>query len=317
MRWFAWAVCVAVLPALALYSLPTILNTRRLLPDELTLMLFLLIPLAMALSIVRYRLWDIDVIIRRSLVYGALTALLTGAYLVLVAALQQLSQALTGQTSDLAIVFSTLAIALLLQPARRRVQLVVDRLFFRRKYEARQMLVSFTRALSFLQGTREVLGLILDAVIAAMDVEAASAMVLDEASGEYRIAEARNLSQEAMRVRFRRGQGAADWVEREGKPLLIQPARPRGKGAVTATPALADEELSSIQAVVCIPLLVGEKAIGLVNLGEKRSQEPYSREDMEILVTMGRSAALALENARLHEERLGILRQQLALVTAA
>jgi len=317
LRWLAWALGVSLLPALALYSLPAILNTRRLLPEELILMLFLLIPLSMAFSIVRYRLWDIDVIIRRSLVYGALTALLTGLYVVLVTVLQRLSQALTGQTSTLALALSTLVIALFLQPARTRVQLLVDRLFFRRQYEARQMLVSFTQALSFLQGTREVLGLVLDAVIAAMDVEAASAMVLDEASGEYRIAEARNLSQQVVGVKFRRGQGAAGWVEREGKPLLIQPAEPRGEGLMTAALALAGEELNSIQAVVCIPLLVGEKAIGLVNLGEKRSQEPYSRDDMEILVTMGRSAALALENAKLHEERMAILRQQLAQVTAA
>ncbi len=316
LRWLAWAVSLSLLPALALYSLPDMLNVERLLPDDLTLMLFLLVPLAITVSIVRYHLWDIDIIIRRSLIYGLLTALLTGLYVLSVTVLQRLSQAITGQSSNLTLALSTLLIALLLQPVRVRVQVMVDRLFFRRQYEARRMLVSFTQALSFLQGTEEVMALVLDAVVAAMDVESASAMVLDEAEGVYRIAAARGLEGAAQGVSFRRGEGVAGWVEREGRPFFLRSVRredcPAGEGA-----APPDASLEAIQAVVCIPLLVGDKAIGLLNLGEKRSQEPYSREDMEVLVTMGRSAALALENARLHEERLSILRQQLTQITAA
>jgi signal transduction histidine kinase len=141
-------------------------------------------------------------------------------------------------------------------------------------------------------------------------------MLLDEAGGEYRIVEARNLSREAMRVKFQRGKGTAGWVEREGRPLFIQAAGTGGDRPVAST-IPAGEELRRIRAVVCIPLMVGEKAIGLLNLGERRSQVPYSGEDLEMLLTMGRSAAMALENARLHEERVRILRQQIALVRAA
>jgi signal transduction histidine kinase len=149
-----------------------------------------------------------------------------------------------------------------------------------------------------------------------MDVEATSIMLLDEAGGEYRIVEARNLSREATRVRFLRGKGAAGWVEREGRPLFIQAAG-IGSDRQVASTIQAGEELRRIRAVVCIPLMVGEKVIGLLNLGERRSDVPYYREDLEMLLTMGRSAAMALENARLHEERVRILRQHIALVTAA
>jgi len=313
LRWLAWAAGVALLPVLTLYSLPAILGTRRLLPDALALLLLLLIPLAVAFSIIRYHLWDIDIIIRRSLVYGTLTLLLTGLYVALVTVLQGVSQALTGQTSNLALALSTLVIALLLQPIRAQLQLLVDRLFFRHKYRARQVLVSFTRSLSGLHTTQEVLNLVLDAVATAMGAETASVMV--PAGEEYRVVASHNLNHQARHIRFRQGTGAAGWVEREGKPLLLHSAGEERSAA--SVPPGAEEELRSLNAVLCIPLLADEKVVGLINLGEKRSQMPYSGDDVEILVTMGRTTALALENARLHEERVNILRRQLAQVTAA
>ena len=107
------------------------------------LMLFL--PVCVGLSILRYRLWDIDVLIRRTLIYSSLTALLVVVYLALVVVLQALWGTLTGQQrqSDLVTVLSTLAIATLFIPLRRRVQAFIDRSFFRRKYDAAQVLAAF------------------------------------------------------------------------------------------------------------------------------------------------------------------------------
>lgn len=68
---------------------------------------------------------------------------------------------------------------------------------------------------------------------------------------------------------------------------------------------------------MAVPLLTGERLADVLTLGEKRSGDLYTQEDVELLSTLAHSAALALENARLHEERMAILRQQLALVTAA
>jgi hypothetical protein len=105
---------------------------------------FLLIPLTVGLSLVRYRLWDIDVIIRRTLIYSALSAVLAVAYLGSVIVLQGVFQGVTGEGQNaLVVVLSTLAIAALFGPVRGRVQATIDKRFFRKKYDAARTLAGF------------------------------------------------------------------------------------------------------------------------------------------------------------------------------
>ncbi len=109
---------------------------------------FLTLPIFIAIAVLRSRLWDIDTIINKALVYGSLTALLGALYAGLIIGLTSLAGLLTQQASNpVVLVVSTLAIAALFQPARKRIQAFIDRRFYRKKYDAVKTLAAFSAAL--------------------------------------------------------------------------------------------------------------------------------------------------------------------------
>jgi hypothetical protein len=110
---------------------------------------FTLVPIAVGIAVLRYRLYDIDILINRALVYGALTAILAAIYFGGVTATQALFRTLTGQEQlpQLVVVASTLVIAALFNPLRLRIQSFIDRRFYRRKYDARRTLEAFSAKL--------------------------------------------------------------------------------------------------------------------------------------------------------------------------
>jgi hypothetical protein len=121
---------------------------------------FAIIGVSLAMAVLRYRLFDIEIIVRRTLIYTVLTALLALIYFGSVVLLQTLSERVTGQGSQIAVVISTLLIAAIFAPLRSRVQALIDRRFFRRKYDAQRSLADF--------GARARDEVNLDALIAAL-----------------------------------------------------------------------------------------------------------------------------------------------------
>jgi hypothetical protein len=144
-KWFAYAVAVMVV----LFTLGQSLGLTQV---ELVAPLVFAVPLtglpvAAGIAILKYRLYEIDILINRTLVYGSLTVMLIALYFGVVVLLQSVFVALTGEQSTLAVVASTLLIAALFNPLRRRIQSFIDRRFYRSKYDARKTLEAFSSKL--------------------------------------------------------------------------------------------------------------------------------------------------------------------------
>lgn len=140
-----WIVLPAVIPALGAPG-----SLYPLVGYPIYLLITLSLPVAFALAIQRYRLFDVDVLINRALVYSALTFILAALYFGLIIGAQTLLRAFTREQApqpQVVIVFSTLLIAALVQPLRHRIQALIDRRFYRRKYDARRTLATFGAAL--------------------------------------------------------------------------------------------------------------------------------------------------------------------------
>jgi hypothetical protein len=150
LKWLAAAAAMVATTYLVLMALDLLIGDPG--PHWLTVVSnigilgFTLIPAAIGLAILRHRLYDIDVIINRTLVYGTSTVTLTSVYLLLVTILQGLLRPVAGQ-SDLAVAGSTLMVAAIFRPVRGRIQTLVDRRFYRSKFDAQAMLEKFSARL--------------------------------------------------------------------------------------------------------------------------------------------------------------------------
>jgi len=145
-KWVAYAGALAGGASLPTYTVLEAVNLRwlQMVGHVPALVGIVGVPTAVGIAITRYRLYEIDILINRTLVYGLLTATLVALYFGVILVLQRLFVVLTGEKSTLAVVASTLLIAALFTPFRRRIQRVVDRRFYRRKYDARKTLEAFS-----------------------------------------------------------------------------------------------------------------------------------------------------------------------------
>jgi uncharacterized membrane protein YhdT len=151
-KWFAYAVAANAIAVVVAYVIPGLIETPlwfERVGFALNNIVIPAIPIAIGIAILRYRLYDIDILINRTLVYGSLTLMLALVYFGGVTATQVVFTALTGQEQQpqLAIVISTLVIAALFTPLRRRIQSFIDRSFYRRKYDAAKTLEVFSAKL--------------------------------------------------------------------------------------------------------------------------------------------------------------------------
>lgn len=291
MRWLAWGTAVGIFPWLVGFILPLIIGGLRLGIVQTAILWLLLaaMPVSVAFAVLRYRLMDIDAVINRSLVYAALSAVVVGIYLFLATALGWLLVALSGQADNTTVVFlSTLGAALMIAPARTRIQQGIDRLFYRQQVNLPALLAEWSKTLATTLDRRELAHLLEETAPSQLGVERAALWRWEGESACFVAMDG------TVAAQGQPAQAMQQTLLAARQPVVVNP--PDRPPDATLTP------LRAHHLEVAVPLVVGTELAGVYAVGAKQSGAWYNRRDLEFLETLGAQAALALENACLMEQ---------------
>src|SRR5215204_14338 len=290
-KWFAYAVAVLATSAILAYVVSESVGVVWL--EWVSFMLVIAsvvgLPVAVGIAILRYRLYNIDLLLNRTLVYGALTAVLAAVYFGSIVLFQALFRAFTGQESQVAVVVSTLAIAALFTPLRLRIQSFIDRRFYRRKYDARKTLEAFSAKLRIETDLDALSSELIDVIRETMQPTRVS-LWLKAPERDREAAKKATTAIEAPEIEI-----APDDL------ILAYLATVSGVVEVELldldSQALRAMKSADIELVV--PLVSQGELIGLLSLGPRLSQQEYSADDRKLLSDLSTQTAPAVRVARL------------------
>ncbi len=287
-RWIGWGVATGAFGWLALFVLPNILTGAPLVGLSAALLPLFVVPLSLTFAISRYRLLDIDSLINRSLVYGALSLFLIAFYFIDVAIISRGIQLLTGHADDTTVVLiSTLTVAFAFAPARHYFQCLIDRAFYPSKRDFQRLFQQVSQELNTTIVVDDLVALLTQEIPRRLKVEGAVLYILDPAETHF---VPHGWPQARAMPRHQVVEAGLDkvWLAESGQPESGQ------------CQELLAQAMPGID--VCLPLAGRQGLIGLYGLGGKRSGDPYTGQEIEVLTGLSRQVAVSLENARLYRQ---------------
>jgi PAS domain S-box-containing protein len=294
LRWIVSGTVFGVGPFAFGYGLPWALGFDPPLALQLTAIPLGLVPLAFACAIVRYRLRDVEVIVKRGLAYVAFGA----AVFLLFTAMRRLSGFVFVNDRDprnlLVTILAAAIVVLLAQRLRAGLQNVVDRLFYRDKYDYRRALVGFARDLNTDLDVVRLSDRLVARIVETLAVNRMALMLADERSTEFRAISDFGFSREVPRLS--RGSSFIARLDSGHTVALDDPI---------AAARFAGEDVEfwrDAGVYYFVPCLFGDAAIAVLALGRKSSDQPFNSEDLELLTAVAGQAATAIENGRLYRE---------------
>ena len=258
--------------------------------------LLALVPIGFGYAIFRYRLMDIDLVVKRSLIYGTVTASLAVIYLVTVVGIGNMFSYFFGTENNKA--FSVVAfviIAFVFDPIKRKAQDSIDRTFYRDRRNYQKALLEFSQELPRQMNLDQILTSMVNRISNTMHVDHVAVVLCDPTEGCY--SKSRNISEEcctfddaseSLLQLLRRTKSAQSFGLLEEEPEHFRINETDRKKIIDAG------------IILSVPMFLQDRMIGVINVGPKKSDKVYSQEDVDLLMTVGSQAAIAIENARLH-----------------
>jgi len=291
-QWMFFGLAAGLAPFIFLYQLPMALGFRPFVSYEVSSLFFLFMPAAFAFAILKFRLMNINIVINRSLVYSLLTVFSVSLFLVIVEVLRRLFSRFVFAGEDILPLVAAVVAAAAIQPARRRIQAVVDRAFFRQSYDYRRTIREFTARAQRAYQYEHLAELFAAAVQTALPVEKVGLLV-EAASGGGRETLLRHGDADALAAVAPAAAPAGPRALARRDSTLIRQNVDFGRSA-----ALAQARFDLL-----LPLAFGPSGLaGWAGLGRKRSGAKFSGEDLDLVETLAGELALNVERVRLQEE---------------
>jgi two-component system, NtrC family, sensor kinase len=301
LRWIAWGTVLGVGPFAFGYALPWALGASPPLALQLTAIPLGLVPLTLASAIVRYRLRDVEVIIKRGLAYTAFLAASGVLYFTILRLVGFVFAADSDSHDWVVALLATTVVVLLTQPVREAVQNALDRVFYRDRYDYRRALVGFARDLNSDLDVVRLSQRLVTRIVETLVVERMALMLADERQGDFR--------------------SIGDFGFGDSVPELSRASSLVGRLDAGHTVALDDpiaaawftaEEVEFWRdegIYYFVPCVFEGAAIAVLALGRKDTDEPFNSEDLALLTAVAGQVATAIENGRLYRQLQGKARE--------
>lgn len=286
-----------------LASQKLLISTINVLNIPLTSSVIIISTTIMALFIIKNRLFDTDIFISRYIIYNSVTIMVAGIYLILVGiisyGIRYLNIPFPYFLITLFVFVSVLALVIILftSTLRRRVQLLINRHFYKHKYEFRDKWMETTERLSSKMTIEEIQSTLIDMISETMGAKTLHLYLYDTISGSYSTASS-GLAPEFKKIK--KSHILITHIKTYTQPFLLKELKDRITKPQQS--AALDALIGATGAVLCAPLSANQDIIGFILQGEDQSGEPYRQDDFEILKAMTTQAAVQIKNIKLTKE---------------
>lgn len=252
-----------------------------------------------AYAIIRYHLMDINIIIKRSTFYGLMIIFVTGTYISVIFFFENILKGSIGYYSLLSRIFAAFIIAITFLPIRNRLEKIIDKLFFRDKYEYLKSLHDLSQSLVTILDLRELMGTIVKNISQIMKVEKICLLFQDEETKNYQVKAYVGFDNRVRKRKLYNKSKLINWLRDEKKTvvknILIEKNINNGFSNII-------NQIERFEAEIVMPLFFNKQLIGILSLGQKRSGDIYSVEDINLLESISNQASIAFANAKSYDD---------------
>jgi PAS domain S-box-containing protein len=252
-----------------------------------------------AYAIVKHRLMDIRVLIKKGVIYSFLLASATLGVGLLVIGVPHAFPDLSGGQSAIVSLLGGLFIVFVLRPFSYNLKELINALIFKGQYHSRRVLSNFTRSVAGMLDLEELLNLIFNTAVEITEVDRASLWLLDHGAGVYRSVLLLGLKPDDLQVNLSTGSRIVSYLENIRAPIVKEELE---RGLPLEDFDKIETDFRRLKAEISLPLFAEDQMIGILNLGSKSSGRIYFEEDLNLLKDVSDQSSIAIQNARLHQQ---------------